>query len=229
MKNWRRTGPDSQAGRSARHRPSRDPAAHREAPQPQYAPDGGLHAAKPGHVRDADGAGVTGSRRIHSPLITHIPQPRVRPRSPLRPMPMGANRNVDWFFKGLDNRLAALTTTVQVHPAVECRCARLRQVVAARWRSAPVAGAKYVYHYNNRDKNQPLASCRCARLPMLLPRIRPPSSDPAWAQNLMSVQRRAARRKPISIPSLLGISLVLEFRDASRTKWGMPASTITRS
>ena len=115
---------------------------------------GGLHSVtrQDKHAGDADGALRIGWSTETSPLITQIRNNVIVSITPVAD-PDGRDRNVDWYYKGLEEQDNA--------PAPAAPGAGVpvggRGGLGGRWRArrhmAAACWGKYVFHDNNRDIN----------------------------------------------------------------------------
>ena len=150
----------------------------------------------------------------------------------------GRDRNVDWFFRGLETAVQppaaadaapAVTTNQAAQPAAAGGTVATTSPVAGPGTGGAGAGGgglpywgKYVYHDNNRDINLSQASMR-ALADWYFTAHPPIMHDLHEAQALMYTYSGAAPQNPNLDPILFAeLPWFSNFELAQMTKWGMP-------
>ena len=159
-----------------------------------------------------------------SPLITQIRNNVIVSITPAAE-PDGRDRNVDWFYRGLD--FAAATRRrrdrrgrPRRRGGAACRAVALRSAVA-RGGQLPYWG-KYVYHDNNRDINLSQMSMR-AITDWYFTAHPPIMHDLHEAQPLMYTYSGGPPQNPNLDPILFAeLPFFSNWELAQMTKWGMP-------
>src|SRR3954471_13756710 len=165
-----------------------------------------------------------------SPLIKQIRDNVIVSITPVAD-PDGRDRNVDWFYKGLDEQqaVASAATSPQRAPGTEAG----RGAEAGRGGDAPGAGGgrgggqlpywgKYVFHDNNRDINLSQVSMR-AIVDWYFTAHPPIMHDLHEAQALLYTYSGGPPQNPNLDPILFTeLPFFSNFELSQMTKWGMP-------
>lgn len=200
--------------------------------KPHYHLMGGLHSGETGPsemLMELAYRLVTET----SPLISQIREQLYVSMTPAADAD-GRDRNVDWFFRGLDMAAAipapAITPVVAPVPTVPGDTAR--RVPAAAPTTPPAGGfgagagvpywGKYVYHDNNRDINIKLVQMR-AIIEWYFTAFPPIMHDLHEAQPLLYTYTGGPPQNPNLDPILFAeLPWFGNWEMAQMTKWGMP-------